>query len=73
MKLVVEPDYRLPSLTTVYLPDDADDALVRSRLLKEYDIEIGAALGEFKGRVWRIGLMGTNSTKGNVLYVSGGS
>jgi len=41
--------------------------LVRSRLLKEYDIEIGAALGEFKGRVWRIGLMGTNSTKGNVL------
>lgn len=67
MKLVVEPDYRLPSLTTVYLPDDADDALVRSRLLKEYDIEIGAALGEFKGRVWRIGLMGTNSTKGNVL------
>jgi len=67
MKLVVEPDYRLPSLTTVYLPDDADDALVRSRLLKEYDIEIGAALGEFKGRVWRIGLMGTNSTKGNVV------
>ncbi|HOK64602.1 MAG TPA: alanine--glyoxylate aminotransferase family protein [Bacillota bacterium] len=67
MKLVVEPDYRLPSLTTVYLPDDADDVLVRSRLLKEYDIEIGAALGEFKGRVWRIGLMGTNSTKGNVL------
>lgn len=67
MKLVVEPDYRLPSLTTVYLPEDADDVLVRSRLLKEYDIEIGAALGEFKGRVWRIGLMGTNSTKGNVL------
>lgn len=67
MKLVVEPDYRLPSLTTVYLPDDADDVLVRSRLLKEYDIEIGAALGEFKGRVWRIGLMGTNSTKGNVV------
>ncbi|MGB4326930.1 MAG: alanine--glyoxylate aminotransferase family protein [Bacillota bacterium] len=67
MKLVVEPDYRLPSLTTVYLPEDADDVLVRSRLLKEYDIEIGAALGEFKGRVWRIGLMGTNSTKGNVV------
>ncbi len=67
MKLVVEPKYRLPSLTTVYLPDGADDAEVRERLLRDFDIEIGAGLGVFKGKIWRIGLMGTNSTRRNVI------
>ena len=51
MKLVVEPKYRLPSLTTVYLPDGADDAEVRGRLLEDFDIEIGAGLGVFKGKI----------------------
>ncbi len=67
MKLVVGHEYRLPSLTTVYSPEDVDDAVVRGRLLREFNIEIGAGLGIFKGKVWRIGLMGTNSTKSNVL------
>ncbi|MGI6628117.1 MAG: pyridoxal-phosphate-dependent aminotransferase family protein [Bacillota bacterium] len=67
MRLVVKPEYRLPSLTTVYFPEGVEDALARKRLLDEFSIEIGSGLGVFKGRVWRIGLMGTNSTKGSVL------
>ncbi len=67
MKLVVEPEYRLPSLTTVYFPEGVEDAPARKMLLDEFGIEIGSGLGVFKGKVWRIGLMGTNSTKGNVL------
>ena len=67
MELVVEPEYRLPSLTTVYFPEGIEDVPARLKLLNEFGIEIGAGLGEFKGKVWRIGLMGTNSTKGNVL------
>lgn len=67
LKLVVAPEYRLPSLTTVYVPEGVDDAYVRRRLLEDYNIEIGAGLGVFKGKVWRIGLMGTNSTRRNVL------
>jgi len=67
MELVVEPEYRLPSLTTVYFPEGIEDVPARMKLLNEFGIEIGAGLGEFKGKVWRIGLMGTNSTKGNVL------
>ena len=67
MRLVVQPEYRLPSLTTVYFPEGIEDVPARMKLLNEFGIEIGAGLGEFKGKVWRIGLMGTNSTKANVL------
>ncbi|QUL99079.1 MAG: alanine--glyoxylate aminotransferase family protein [Candidatus Fermentithermobacillus carboniphilus] len=68
LKLVVKPEYRLPSLTTVFIPEGVEDLKVRRRLLDEFNIEIGAGLGVFKGKIWRIGLMGTNSTKANVLW-----
>ena len=52
----------LPSLNTVGIPAGADDAAVRKRLIEEYGIEIGAGLGAFKGKAWRIGLMGESAT-----------
>lgn len=67
MKMVVNEPYRLPSLNTVYVPEGVDEAKVRSRLLNEHSIEIGAGLGVFKGKIWRIGLMGTNATHANVV------
>lgn len=71
LALVVAPEYRLPSLTTVYSPAGVDEASVRKRLLNDFHIEIGAGLGVFKGKIWRIGLMGTNSNVGNVITVLG--
>jgi alanine-glyoxylate transaminase/serine-glyoxylate transaminase/serine-pyruvate transaminase len=53
--------YRLPSLNAVRVPEGVEDARVRSRLLRDYSIEIGGGLGELKGQIWRIGLMGHNS------------
>lgn len=50
--------YRLPQLTSVLLPEGADDRLVRKRLLEEFGIEVGGGLGAFAGKMWRIGLMG---------------
>jgi alanine-glyoxylate transaminase/serine-glyoxylate transaminase/serine-pyruvate transaminase len=44
-----------------------DDATVRSRLLSEYNLEIGAGLGALAGKVWRIGLMGHSSRAENIL------
>lgn len=67
LNLVVQPEYRLPSLTTVFLPEGLDDARARKKLLDEFGIEVGGGLGKFKGKVWRLGLMGTNSTKPVVL------
>lgn len=65
--LVTEPEHRLPVLTTVLVPEGVDDARVRSRLLNEFHLEIGAGLGPFKGRIWRFGLMGYSSQKRNVF------
>lgn len=58
---------RLPSLTTVRIPEHLDEASIRSKLLSEYNIEISGGLGELKGKVWRIGLMGYSSRRENVL------
>jgi len=57
----------LPSLNAVRVPEGISDGKVRSRLLQEYGIEIGGGLGKLKGQIWRIGLMGYNSTKRTVM------
>ena len=69
IEFVVAPQYRLPMLNAVRIPDGLDDAQIRSRLLNEYNIEIGAGLGDFAGKVWRIGLMGCSSTPNHVNIV----
>ena len=69
MGLRYVPEHTLTTLNAVHVPDGVDDARVRRRLLDEYGIEIGAGLGPFKGKAWRIGLMGHSSTRRNVLLV----
>lgn len=59
--------HQLPMLNAVRIPPGADDLTTRKRLLAEFGIEIGGGLGEFKGKVWRIGLMGFSSRPNNVL------
>jgi len=59
--------HQLPMLNAVRIPDGIDDAKVRGGLLHRFGIEIGAGLGAFKGKVWRIGLMGYGSRPANVL------
>jgi alanine-glyoxylate transaminase/serine-glyoxylate transaminase/serine-pyruvate transaminase len=69
MGLKYIPERSLPMLNAVHLPAGIDDAKSRRRLLEEFGIEIGAGLGPFKGKAWRIGLMGSSSTKRNVTLV----
>ena len=57
----------LPMLNAVWIPDGVDDATVRCGLLERFGIEIGGGLGKFKGKAWRIGLMGHSSRTENVL------
>ena len=66
---IPEPERSLASLNAVYVPDGVDDAKVRARLLADYGIEIGGGIGPFKGKAWRIGLMGASSTRRNVTLV----
>ncbi len=66
-EFLVKPNYRLPMLNAVKLPGGVDDASTRKRLLDEFNIEVGAGLGDFAGKIWRIGLMG-NSSSANHIY-----
>ncbi len=62
----VAKEYRLPSLTTALVPDGVDSKAVSGYLLRKYNIEMAAGLGQLAGQVWRIGLMGYNSRPENV-------
>ncbi len=69
VQLHVPIEHRLPSLSTVCIPEGVDDVTTRQTLLNDYNIEIAGGLGELKGKVWRVGLMGHSSRKENVLLL----
>ena len=70
-RFLVEEAYRLPNLNAVYLPEVWDEAELRSRLLQEYNIEVGGGLGAFAGKIWRIGIMGESCTYNHVNMLAG--
>ncbi len=67
LEFIVEEKFRLPQLNSVTIPQGVDEAQVRTRLLKEFNLEIGAGLGTLAGKVWRIGLMGYSSRAENIM------
>jgi alanine-glyoxylate transaminase/serine-glyoxylate transaminase/serine-pyruvate transaminase len=71
LSMLVPEKERLPMLNAVRIPDGADDLKVRKALLSEFGIEIGGGLGDFAGKIWRVGLMGHAARQGNVfLFLS---
>jgi alanine-glyoxylate transaminase/serine-glyoxylate transaminase/serine-pyruvate transaminase len=71
LSFVVDEAHRLPQLNAVTIPEGIDDATVRSQLLNDYSLEVGAGLGVMAGKIWRIGLMGYSANKKNVLLCLG--
>jgi len=67
LKMIAKKEFRLPELNSVYIPEGISDSMVRVALLEKYGIEIGGGLGKFKGKAWRIGLMGYSSRRENVM------
>jgi alanine-glyoxylate transaminase/serine-glyoxylate transaminase/serine-pyruvate transaminase len=67
LELPVPANERLDQLTLVNLPEGVDDVKLRSQLLDEYSIEVGRGLGEFAGKIIRIGLMGESCVPANVF------
>mmetsp|Transcript_23780 Transcript_23780/g.71336 ORF Transcript_23780/g.71336 Transcript_23780/m.71336 type:complete len:449 (+) Transcript_23780:138-1484(+) len=62
-------EHRLPTLTTVKIPEGIDGGKVVTFVRENYNIEIAGGLGQLAGKVWRIGLMGYNSRKENAAMV----
>ena len=67
IKFAAQQGHTLPMLNAVWIPAGIDDQKTRGELLSRFGIEIGGGLGEFKGKAWRIGLMGYASRADNVL------
>ncbi len=72
LELFGDPAHKVPMITLVQVPDGIDEAGVRAQLLEQHGIEIMAAFGPLRGRVWRIGTMGTNARLPSVLQVLAG-
>jgi alanine-glyoxylate transaminase/serine-glyoxylate transaminase/serine-pyruvate transaminase len=68
LRYVVEESARLPQLNSIYVPEGVDEAAIRTKLLIEFNLEIGAGLGDMAGKIWRIGLMGYSAKQENVDY-----
>lgn len=68
LEMAVAPESRLWSLNALTIPGGVDDPTVRRQLLSRFNLEIGGGLGELKGKIWRVGLMGETSRPENVLY-----
>ncbi len=72
LKLFVDEKISLPQLNPIKVPEGVNEADVRKFLLEKYNLELGAGLGSFGGKIWRVGLMGYSSSKENIdLLVKG--
>ena len=69
LSLFADPAHRMAPVTTVLVPAGVSDAVTRSMLLDEFNVEIAGGLGEFAGRMWRIGIMGHSAQRSNVMLL----
>jgi (S)-ureidoglycine-glyoxylate aminotransferase len=67
LKVFGDLDHKMPNVTGVHIPDGADGEAIRSDLLNDFGIEIGTSFGPLHGKIWRIGAMGYNCQKHNIL------
>lgn len=68
LQFLVKEHHRLPQLNAIKVPEGVDEAVVRQRLLEEFNLEVGAGLGSLAGKIWRIGLMGYACNPKNVFF-----
>ncbi|XP_052659843.1 alanine--glyoxylate aminotransferase isoform X1 [Harpia harpyja] len=66
LELFVKEEVRLPTVTTVRVPEGYNWKDIVAFLMDNHAIEIAGGLGASVGQVLRIGLMGCNSTSSNV-------
>jgi (S)-ureidoglycine-glyoxylate aminotransferase len=63
--------HKMANVTGILIPEGIDGETVRTRMREDFSIEIGSSFGPLHGKIWRIGAMGYNATKPNVLTTLG--
>ena len=71
LKVFGDRRHKMANVTGVLIPDGIPGDTVRAALLNDFSIEIGTSFGPLHGRIWRIGTMGYNCRKQNVLICLG--
>jgi (S)-ureidoglycine---glyoxylate transaminase len=71
LRLFGDLAHKMPNVTGVWIPEGVDGNRVRSRMLDDFNIEIGTSFGPLHGKIWRIGTMGYNARKDAVLVTLG--
>jgi len=69
LEYLVDEAHRIPQLNAIKIPDGVDEKHLRTTLLEQYNIEVGAGLGPLAGSILRIGLMGASCTYKNIDYL----
>ncbi len=59
--------HKMTNVTGILIPPGVDGEAVRLSMRVDFGIEIGSSFGALHGKIWRIGAMGYNATKPNVL------
>ena len=59
--------HKMPTATAICIPEGTDGKTIRGQLLDYFGIEIATSFGPLDGKVFRIGNMGYNSRKENIL------
>lgn len=70
LRIFGDKSHKMPNVTGVYIPEGIDEnegEKVRSEMLHDFGIEIGTSFGPLHGKIWRIGAMGYNCQKHNIL------
>jgi len=67
VELFADPDYQLKTVIAARGPEGVDDVRLLSELLNEFGVEIVGGLGEYAGKMWRIGVMGNSASRDNML------
>jgi (S)-ureidoglycine-glyoxylate aminotransferase len=63
--------HKMSNVTGIVIPEGVDGERARTLMREEFAIEIGSSFGPLHGRIWRIGAMGYNATRPNVLTTLG--
>lgn len=70
LEIFTDKNHICPAIIAIKVPNGINDESVRKTLREEYNITISGGLGELKGKIWRIGLMGMNSNRKNAILVT---
>ena len=66
---VEDPAARAWTVNTIRCPEGVEEARVRATLTERFGIEIATGIGELRGKIWRVGLMGRTAKPELVLLL----